>query len=349
MLIITVLSVLLSSAKQIQSAKCPSSEILKPCKCSDNMVIICDGDVSYSLKLIFDNLSNNLNNNSDRSFNGFVLNNTAITELEDNVFSNITFKSITIKDALSLTKIASNAFSGNTFTVEEFILQGESQIGEDKYVNELFDALSSLVNAKKIWLNKNRLKVISSVGFGKIPGFNRQLEDLNFNKFGSNNGYIKTIGNYAFYYSNNLKYLYLSHQRIDYIPANAFDFEKRSNQTLYIYLGNNRLNNTSFERGIFLNSKRPIHLELYWNHQLTHLDETIFAPFLKVNKRNKIRLIDNPLSCDCKSYWIIRDSLKFKGQIVNAKCKVGPNKVFNIELIPFDKCKSNRLRISVVE
>ena len=317
---------------------------MNPCRCATNRTIVCEGDDFFDMKSLFQKLSRSIENESDKKFNELVMNNTAINALEDNFTSNITFRKITIKDALSLSKISAKAFGKNTETVRDFVIVGESQVGEDKYVNELFDALSSLVNAKRIWMNRNKLKMISSVGFGKVAGYNRALIDLNFNRFSTTNGHIRSVGNYAFYYLNNLRHLYLSHQKIDYIPANAFDFEKRSNQTLYIYLGNNRLNNTSFERGVFLNSKRPIHLELYWNHQLNYLDEQIWSPFLKLDKRNRIRLGDNPLACDCKSYWIVRDKQKFKDQIANVKCKVGPNKVFSIDLIPFEQCKNKSLK-----
>ncbi|OTF69727.1 Leucine rich repeat containing protein [Euroglyphus maynei] len=197
-----------------------------------------------------------------------------------------------------------------------------------------------MTNAEKIWLNRNRLRSVPTVAFGKRPGF-PELKEVNFNKFSSKNGYIRSVGNFAFYYLNRLQYLYLSHQRINYLPANAFDFEQPSNQTLYIYLGNNKLNNTSFEKGIFLNAKRPIHLELYWNPELTYLDEEVFAPFLQLSPSNRISLQDNPLICDCNSYWIIRDRHKFMNQMLNVMCKIGPKQTFHIDLISFDKCIKN--------
>ncbi|CAG2165071.1 unnamed protein product, partial [Oppiella nova] len=346
-LFVIVLYVLLSNKPHVLCAKCPAveSQSTQPCFCRTNStggtIVVCNGDTTIQIKNYFQTLSHSMPEDTG-SLDELVVNNTAITSLEEHFLSNITFKRITIKDALSLNKISANAFGANTGTVDEFVVVGESQIGTDTYANELFDALSSLTKARKIWLDRNKLTAIPSVAFGKISGADYRLNDLNFNTFSTNPGFIRSIGNYAFYYLNRLRHLYLSHQRIDYIPANAFDFERPSNQTLYVYLGNNRLNNTSFERGVLLNAKRPVHLELYWNHKLTYLDEKIFAPFLMADKRNTIRLGDNPLACDCKSYWMVRDKDRFKEQISNVKCKVGPNKVFSIDLIPFDQCNRKK-------
>ncbi|XP_054156873.1 uncharacterized protein LOC128955245 [Oppia nitens] len=345
--------------------KCPDvrqqpSAYSRQCRCSTNStghtVIVCNGDDIIDMNNYFVGLSqyqstmqtiadgnDGQQHHEPEPYDQFVLNNTAVTELGDQFLGNVTFKSIHIKDAFSLGRIAANAFGPNWLTVEELVIDGESQLGasgSDRDLDELFDALSSLVEAKRIWLNRNHLRQIPSVAFGKYSGQDYRLVDLNFNRFSVNNGHIQSIGNYAFYYLNQLRHLYLSHQRLDYVPANAFDFERPSNQTLYIYMGNNRLNNTSFERGVLLNAKRPVHLELYWNPQLTYLDETIFAPFLRQDKRNHIRLGDQPLACDCKSYWMVRDKDGFGKQISNAKCKVGPNKVFSIDLIPFDQCRN---------
>lgn len=327
--------------------------LLNPCKCRNNQ-IICDGEYSFNLRTVFNKLNRSLPQDKDKVFDEFLLNNTEISELDDDVFSFIRFRRIKLVDPLSLRRISGNAFRAIGPYIREFIVMGENVLGEESFADDLFDALNSLTNATTIWLNRNRLRSIPTVAFGKNHNANFQLVELNFNKFSSKNGYIRSIGNFAFYYLNNLQHLYLSHQRLSYLPANAFDFEMPSNSTLYIYLGNNKLNNTSFEKGIFLNAKRPIHLELYWNPDLTFLDEEIFEPFLKANPMNKISLQDNPLSCDCKSYWMVKTKDAYKDQLLNVMCKIGPKQIFSIDLIPFDKCnkqqqaKRNRNKITVV-
>lgn len=340
---------LLATVSVLVQANCPMNYLIKPCKCS-NSRITCDGEFNYSLKYIFDKLSRTVTHPEDKRFAEFVLNNTEIVELKDNLFNDIRFKTISIVDAFSLRRIAGNAFRSIGPYVDQFNVVGENVLGEEMYASELFDALNSLTNASRIWLNRNRLRAIPTVAFGKQADANFQLKEMNFNKYSSKNGYIRTIGNFAFYYLNKLENLYLSHQRINYLPANAFDFERPSNATLYIYLGNNKLNNTSFEKGIFLQAKRPVHLELYWNPDLTHLDEQIFAPFLQANKRNRISMQDNPMTCDCSMYWMVRDKDKYRDQLINVMCKIGPKQTFPIELIPFDKCanKERKRKLTVV-
>ena len=335
-----LLFLILGSFLDSVTSECPSSsQLIKPCTCNSNR-IACDGEFEYSLRGVFDKLSRHSSDDSQQ-FDEFLFNNTEITELDPELFGPIKFKQVRIVDALSLRRIAPNAFSPNADSIESFIVQGESLLGDDSTASDLFDALNSLVGAKKIWMNRNKLRSIPTVAFGKRPETDFQLEELNFNKFSSKNGNIRRIGNFAFYYLNSLQYLYLSHQKISHLSSNAFDFERSSNSTLYIYLGNNKLNNTSFERGIFLGSKRPVYLELYWNPDLTFLDENVFAPFLQAHPANRISLQDNPLQCDCNSYWMVRDKEMYKGQLLNVMCKIGPKQVFSIDLIPFDKCANS--------
>ncbi|KAH9417237.1 hypothetical protein DERP_007234 [Dermatophagoides pteronyssinus] len=338
-------------------SQCSKVNINHPCRCETSTTtttttnvnkIQCDGEYEFNLNGQFKHrLSGNSQDDDLIIFDEFILNNTEISRLDDNLFGQrIRFKRIKLVDCLSLRHISSNTFQQSGPFIQEFIVQGESSLGEDQYASDLFDSMNSMINVEKIWLNRNRLRSIPTVAFGKQTGDGQgdrfaRLKELNFNKFSSKNGHIKSVGNFAFYYLNQLQYLYLSHQRINYLPANSFDFEKSSNQTLYIYLGNNKLNNTSFERGIFLNSKRPIHLELYWNPDLTYLDEQIFRPFLEQNPLNRISLQDNPLQCDCQSYWLYKDRQKFSNQLQNIMCKIGPRQTFNIDLISFDKCHQN--------
>jgi hypothetical protein len=109
---------------------------------------------------------------------------------------------------------------------------------------------------------------------------------------------------------------------IDHIPAHAFDFKNPSNITLALNLGSNNLNGSSFEKGVFLNAKRPINLDLSWN-KINYLDETIFLSFLSLNSDNRIQLFGNLLSCsDCRSYWLIRDKDKLKNKFIgDVQCK----------------------------
>jgi hypothetical protein len=67
---------------------CPKPEVLKPCWCEFSD-ILCAGNHTLDLKQIFKNISQSLAEN-EKHFRLFNLNNTAITELEENTFSDIT-------------------------------------------------------------------------------------------------------------------------------------------------------------------------------------------------------------------------------------------------------------------
>src|SRR5699024_7785404 len=110
------------------------------------------------------------------------------------------FKRIKIVDSLSLRRIAPGAFGETASSVQELVVAGESLLGEENHASDLFDALNQITSAKRIWLNRNRLRSIPTVAFGKKPHTNFQLEELNFNKFSSKSGHIRSIGNFAFYY-----------------------------------------------------------------------------------------------------------------------------------------------------
>jgi len=71
---------------------CPNPELLNPCKCINNQ-ISCGGDQHINLKHMFKRLSQQLDD-QNKHFNRFFLNNTAISELEENTFYEITFDNI---------------------------------------------------------------------------------------------------------------------------------------------------------------------------------------------------------------------------------------------------------------
>jgi hypothetical protein len=96
-----------------------------------------------NLKQIFRDLSSELNA-ENKNFVFFELNNTAITELEDNTFNDITFKFIYLNQTINLRHIYLNAFApSNIKTIENFIHIGLSSI-EERYTENLLKAVNSL-------------------------------------------------------------------------------------------------------------------------------------------------------------------------------------------------------------
>ncbi len=114
----------------IDCGKCPPNNTINPCNCQFNSRINCIGDKVMNLTRIFQDLSLKLENKTDKEFGDFVLSNTAITELEDNSFHDITFYTIRLSNASKLNHISSKAFfPSNTEAVRKFVVEGYSSLG----------------------------------------------------------------------------------------------------------------------------------------------------------------------------------------------------------------------------
>jgi hypothetical protein len=114
-----------------------------------------------NLKQIFRDLSSELNA-ENKNFVFFELNNTAITELEDNIFNDITFKFIYLNQTINLRHIYSNAFApSNIKTIENFIHIGLSSI-EERYTENLLKAINSLSRLSRLDFSFSELTTIPS-------------------------------------------------------------------------------------------------------------------------------------------------------------------------------------------
>ncbi len=318
MAFIIINKVLCETTTQIPKGVCPSNEVSSYCEC-DNNVIKCSGLKPFNLSTIFSSMSKNLKP-EQKHFEEFWLKNHGITELEDNVFNGIRFNNIKIDEAMNLTKISANAFNRTANDIVGFDLSGKNQLGKDGKIKELFDVFSSLPIAFK---NKQT-----------------NLTDIDFDywKDETSHGSIKTIGNNAFFNLNNLQHLSFGYQPIDSIPKNAFDFELASDKKLLIYLHENNLNDSSFESGVFTNTKRPLYIYLR-NNKLTYLDEKIFGLYLKNDKNNEINCELKEIVCDCRMLWLIKNKAEFSKRVMNIKCKNFGIDFWDLTLKDFDNCK----------
>jgi Leucine-rich repeat (LRR) protein len=262
-----------------------------------------------NLKRIFEDLSLKLVSKNDKQFDSFILNNTTLTELGDNIFHDITFKSIRLSNAPKLSHISSKAFSAfNIETVERFVVNGYSSLDDEKYINDTFTALSSLKKLEEIDFSETNLSIIPSHAFKHVNGAQDKLSTLNFER-----NKIKSVENNAFYYLMNLTRLYLEYNIIDHIAIHAFDFYNSTKEQLYIGLFCNKLNDTSIEIGAFTDSKKSFAIDLRGN-EFTFLNERIFGPILRTNSKNLL-YIDDIFTCDCRMFWIFKQKNTFMNQI----------------------------------
>ena len=184
------------------------------------------------------------------------------------------------------------------------------------FVNEFFDALSSLVNVREMYLELNNLLVIPNMAFRNMT--NGQL--LRLEKLRIISRKLTQISSYAFYELPYLRWIKIhSSVGLKRISAHSFDISQPSNHRLTIDLRSNQLTVGSFELDAFHQVRRPIHLELSHNN-LTTIPREMFERFLSLDQQNEIQLADNPLECDCSMHWIIKDRPIYINQVLNAIC-----------------------------
>jgi hypothetical protein len=332
---IIINKVLCDTTTQIPKGVCPSNEVSSYCEC-DNNGIKCFGFKPFNLSTIFSSMSKNLKP-EQKHFNEFWLKNHGITELEDNVFNGIRFNYIRIEEAINLTKISANAFNGTVDDIVGFDLRGKNQLGKDGKIKELFDVFSSLPNLRRINLDTETIDKIPENAF-KNKQINLTEIDFDYWQDETSHGSIKTIGNNAFFNLNNLQRISFGRQSIDFISKNAFDFELASDKKLFIYLHENNLNDTSFESGVFTNTKRPLYINLRYN-KLTYLDEKIFGLYLKNDKNNEINCDLKEIVCDCRMLWLFKNKAQFSKRVTGIKCKNYGIDFWDLTLKDFESCK----------
>lgn len=315
----TISFVLISALSDVK--ECFKSEILKPCIC-DSQLLSCTGNEKINLKSIFNKYSAAIDDDKKNQFKTFYLDNTAINELEEKTFENITFETIYINGASNLSRIHVNAFSGSSATIKLFeIANAPANIFLPDY--NIFTSLNSMTNLEEIRIFGSKIVELPDDAFKQTTGPQKKLFRIMFT-----NSLLK-IGKSPFQHLANLSELRLYNNKIDYISENAFYFLEESNSTLIIDLAFNKLNSSSFHVSAFNNMRRPVKLDITEN-KITFLDQHVFEPFLKQNNLNKIEI--NSIDCDdCRSFWLNNGQYSdstLDGIICSNKEKVAHNKSF---------------------
>ncbi len=295
--------------------ECPKADLLKPCLC-DKDVISCGGHNSINLKNIFHNLSTILKSDK-KHLKGFFLNNTEVNELPENIFEDIIFETISIRDSKKFAKIHTKAFAKFESHIKDIYVYNTS-LKSSPPDYDLFTALSSMANLETIFITNSMIEEIPDNAFRPLNGPQNKLYDigLEYNK-------IKKFGNNAFKNLHFLNGLDLDHNSVNHIPKDAFSFNTTSKDIFDLYLQNLTLNSNSFEKGAFSNLNRPTFLHFNYGYQyksnnITYLDQHIFEEFLNKNNYSKIELYT--IDCkDCRSFWLVKND-KFKPQIDSIRC-----------------------------
>ena len=335
--------VLIENFSTINSGECPSDEILFPCSCVltipshsyflyndynpesiyiEQRSIICENihNSSFDLSRIFENLSSFLNFN-DTNFDSFLLFNTTIEYLPENIFRNLTFKALMFQDNYLLTTIDLNAFDSIKDFVEVFETFNTNLSDSDR----LFSILKTFSHLRRLSMHNDKITFIPDYAFNQT-NLTEILVGLETKRTSQP---IETIGQYAFYNLPNLKLLRIHSSSLKTISKYAFAQRARSqfnSSFLHIYLAGENLQSNSFSLTSLSRFRtRPVALHFYFTN-LTYLDEMIFQPFLETHPLSiiDINFTNLRLLCDCQSAWIQRDYLttidKLENRIHGYRC-----------------------------
>ncbi len=284
--------------------ECPKPEQLQPCACNKD-VISCDGNETLHLETIFQQLSFELEDGK-KHFKQFYLSNTAISELPENTFVNITFDSIVINEASNLSLISTYAFNASNLGLKLFYCIASTLLKNNPPNYDIFTALSLMVAIEEI-------KIIKS-GIHEIP----------------KNAFRPILGQ-----QKNISVLGLFYNNITHIPNNTFNFSSKSDKPFFLDLYLNDLNGSSFEVSAFNNLNRPTTID-FTRNSISYLDQNIFEPFFSDNDKN--RIIIETIDCEgCRSFWLFKNG-KYSHQLADIKCS---NKNNFLDNKNFKKCSLN--------
>ena len=282
------------------SSVCPDSSLLKPCSCMTDE-IHCRVSIDIDLVKIFETLGKQLLKKG-KHFKKFVLAYVKNTELKENTFSDVTFDAIRIFSNENLRSIHKNTFTKTDLVTKQVRI--EENLSLTSPDGSIFEALQKFVHAEKIHLYNNNITEIPS------NAFSNNQDQLSYLALGGPS--MSKIGDNAFSRSKNLSRLDIGYTSIDFISEKAFEFYEESNQSLVIYLVNNKyLDTSSFSENSPSNIKRKTFVYLD-DSRFKYLDEKVFYPFFKSNPKNGI---SSSVDCsDCRNFW-----LKMKSSMLNAK------------------------------
>jgi hypothetical protein len=124
--------------------------------------------------------------NNEKHFNQFELNNTAITELEENTFYEITFDEIYIYNATKLKLINTHAFTATNLVTKKFFVnrniyftRGPSALTNSPPNYDIFHMLCSIISLEEIKFCITNISQIASRAFRSINRFQKNYLQLN--------------------------------------------------------------------------------------------------------------------------------------------------------------------------
>lgn len=333
--------------------KCPSEFQIEPCKCNNSSgELECYGMMvnDCTIREVFNKFMSFYENSQEKSIKALKLYKTDLTHLDQDIFGDLAIESLDINgnQYLPLTNIKRTALIKSKDTLKQFKYSGLSQASwviKQPNDGSIFEAVDGFMQLNSFWISDASIPKLQRSAFGRC-----ELPKLSSMKL--QRCEIEEIGDYAFYRLPNLTTLDLRDNLINRLTNNTFAFEKPSKELLHIDLRGNLIQVTHIEKGAFKNVNRPIKLNLDYN-LIEYLDEEVFFPLLS-NLKSSIIVSKNPIKCDCRMQWLIKNDYNYIDRIHGLICDQATeiwyftqadlesecNKTFNIEklAISFGNC-----------
>ena len=306
---------------------CPHSSILYPCTCHHSIFgthVYCGGSSHINLENIFDSMSNDLVSDK-KHFTHLTLTNSAVHQLNENTFRDITFESILIENSLNLSQIHRNAFTDTNWFTKSFSIKNCSKM-ENKN-DDLFYSLSKFRNLETLEIFDTNITEIPSFAFKPINGYQNQLKTISIK-----GKMFRRIGDNAFRYLNSLTNLTFVDTSIALIPDYALTFSRISRIKIQInFTDNHLMSGSSFSKNSLAYISRPTQLI---GISATVLSEEIFLPFLNSNDQNMIEMSNQTkLECNnCANFWL-RRNFELLSRVLRIQCTNGLNLMSNNNFI----------------
>ena len=313
------------------NSQCQPDSLIQPCYCTPNpqsrytafsgvmlngieivynKSIVCEqiDDQYFDLRAIFAKLSTVLTEDDDKKFDAFLLINTRIRHLPENVFGKVTFLTLSFHNNTMLSSIDVHAFTGTRDQLRVFQTMNTNLSDADG----VFTILRQFHNLQSVEMHNDRLESIPDYAFNHTRLRMIQFGDMS----GQTSQPLMHVGKYPFYDVPNLISLYIFSPFLTKIGKYALAQGHRpvpnivnANSMLYIHIGGPMLNSNCFEPTSLTRFRgRSVFLRLF-RTSINYFDELIFQPFLETGPSSLLS-IEQPnvnWTCDCRSEWIRKD------------------------------------------
>ncbi|XP_054158397.1 uncharacterized protein LOC128956707 [Oppia nitens] len=333
LLLVLIVSVTYCSCNLPVSSSCPQNEALvRPCRCEYG-IIICHDQTGVRIKEMFAHLSNQLEY-INRHIHMVQISGIAITQLPDNVFSDITVNEIVIRDAPKLRTISDTAFKGTKLFTKRLVIHNCPQLQVDT-----------------LWTLINKLREVSSMKLCELENL-REIPTLAFKELNKLRQLlicgpsVRTLHEKAFFKLTSLARLDIVNTGLTRLHDNSFVFEHPSRHMLTIGLFDNRqLTAEGLSAHTFAHMGRPVSLDfsgynfesVHYRRQMPVIHEHVFRPFFKAHELNDINLYGQEFECqNCKNVWLKKE-VSLHEKLLGLRCIIQSRQLMDV--LNFKSCQ----------